>query len=91
MWTIKEVEKFIRENPINTGGAINAYKHSKVKTIDDGDIHYRVRFPFWSNNNYVAKDLISLVQKALDKGDISVYCERSCMRICFHNHFCDPD
>lgn len=91
MWTKKEVQKFLINNPINTDGALGVYRYSRIKTVDDGDVYHRVIFPLWSSNDSAVKSLFTLVLKAIEIGNVRISTERCGIKIYFNEHFCDPD
>ena len=60
-----EIEKFIKNHPIKTGGAISEYKIT-IKEIDDGDVYFSLSIPFWSNNDCVVDsvfDFLNTIRK----------------------------
>lgn len=98
MWTLKKLKQFLRDNPINTNGAMGSYKHSKIKRRDDGDVYYRIDFPIWSQNDSVVQSLLKLALKASEEGDCYITFHDSKknrfkgkMRILFTEHACVGD
>lgn len=96
MWTKKSIKKFIKDNSINTNGALKKYKSSKIKTIEDGDINHIVKFPIWHGmNDSVTKGVLNLTLNAFYEGDVRIlpYQEEKGDRgisIEFCEHACNP-
>jgi hypothetical protein len=92
MKTREQVEKFFKDHPINTGGAINQYKIVIEPDVDDGDVWRNVKIPFWSNNDIVVSGVLSLIEKIRKwDHDVHICLEKNEFHVVFVESACDPD
>lgn len=86
--TSKEIEEFILQHPIKTGGSLNEYRLS-CEEFDDGDTGVVVTLPFWFQNRYVVRDVLQFAQDAFVKG-AEVHVLQSEIKAYFYTSICDP-
>ncbi len=96
MWTIESIQHFLKQFKINTDGAINPYVTSEPVLVDDGDLYYRIDFPFWSQNESVMAGVLTLCNAALEKRGrgmhVGIYLHKvNTVTIDFYVSVCDPD
>lgn len=90
MWTETGIRTFIKDNPIDTQGAISTYEIS-IEEIEDGDVYFRVTLPYWSHNASVAKGVLTLALKSLMYGDSRVYLTGDSIVLNLYVSVCNPD
>jgi hypothetical protein len=86
-----QINQFIQNHPIYTGGAITKYKIS-IKKIDDGDVYYRLTIPFWSHNNYVVYsvfDFINALRKNKTFSSKTIYLKEDKFIVNIYERICD--
>lgn len=89
LFTKEQITEFIKNRPIRTEGALQAYKVGK-EYIEDGDCYVRVTLPVWSQNESVTRDVLKFAYEANVSG-ATVYVRNSLIIVDFFISVCDPD
>ena len=90
---LESINTVIEENKIETGGAYNEHI-IEIEYKNDGDSYYEIKIPFWSQNNYVVKSCLDLINKLINASlglGTSLYLRDNKFVIHIFESFCDPD
>lgn len=87
----KEIEKFIKNNPINTNAAI-AIPKVTIEYYDDGDTGYYIKVPYCSWNSTWRNSAFKFIENFQKQfGSCPIILNSKYFRIVFNLTMCDPD